>query len=99
GPRRLGVAPMLNNLGEIVEIVERLHHPTPLTPYLEQYVPIALDSQALLQGLTFEPIESKETPMKVLHIDSSILGDNSASRVLSREMVSKLQSEHPEAVG
>ncbi len=35
--------------------------------------------------------------MKVLHIDSSILGDNSASRVLSREIVSRLQAEHPEA--
>src|SRR3569833_2988561 len=35
--------------------------------------------------------------MKVLHIDSSILGDNSASRVLSREIVAKLQAEHPEA--
>src|SRR5258708_514946 len=35
--------------------------------------------------------------MKVLHIDSSILGDNSASRVLSREIVSRLQAQHPEA--
>jgi FMN-dependent NADH-azoreductase len=38
-----------------------------------------------------------ETTMKVLHIDSSILGDNSASRVLSREIVSRLQAEHPKA--
>jgi FMN-dependent NADH-azoreductase len=35
--------------------------------------------------------------MKVLHIDSSILGDNSASRVLSREIVSRLAAEHPGA--
>ncbi len=35
--------------------------------------------------------------MKILHIDSSILGDNSASRVLSREIVSRLQAEHPHA--
>jgi FMN-dependent NADH-azoreductase len=35
--------------------------------------------------------------MKVLHIDSSILGDNSASRVLSREIVSSLAAEHPDA--
>jgi FMN-dependent NADH-azoreductase len=35
--------------------------------------------------------------MKVLHIDSSILGDNSASRVLSREIVSRLTAEHPGA--
>lgn len=35
--------------------------------------------------------------MKVLHIDSSILGDNSASRVLSREIVSTLQAEHADA--
>jgi FMN-dependent NADH-azoreductase len=31
--------------------------------------------------------------MKVLHIDSSILGDNSASRVLSKEIVSRLLAE------
>ena len=35
--------------------------------------------------------------MKVLHIDSSILGDNSASRVLSRAIVARLQAEHPGA--
>jgi FMN-dependent NADH-azoreductase len=35
--------------------------------------------------------------MKVLHIDSSILGDNSASRVLSRAIVSRLTAEHPAA--
>lgn len=35
--------------------------------------------------------------MKVLHIDSSILGDNSASRVLSREIVAKLTAENPDA--
>jgi len=35
--------------------------------------------------------------MQVLHIDSSILGDNSASRVLSKEIVSWLLAQHPEA--
>jgi FMN-dependent NADH-azoreductase len=35
--------------------------------------------------------------VKVLHIDSSILGDKSASRVLSREIVSSLSAEHPDA--
>jgi FMN-dependent NADH-azoreductase len=35
--------------------------------------------------------------MKVLHIDSSILGDNSASRVLSRAIVSSLSAQHPDA--
>jgi FMN-dependent NADH-azoreductase len=35
--------------------------------------------------------------MKVLHIDSSILGDNSASRVLSKEIVSRLSADHPGA--
>jgi len=35
--------------------------------------------------------------MKVLHIDSSILGDNSASRVLSREIVGGLTATHPGA--
>jgi FMN-dependent NADH-azoreductase len=35
--------------------------------------------------------------MQVLHIDSSILGDNSASRVLSKEIVSRLLAEHADA--
>jgi FMN-dependent NADH-azoreductase len=35
--------------------------------------------------------------MNVLHIDSSILGDNSASRLLSRELVSRLTAENPDA--
>jgi FMN-dependent NADH-azoreductase len=35
--------------------------------------------------------------MQVLHIDSSILGDNSASRVLSKEIVSRLLTQHPGA--
>lgn len=35
--------------------------------------------------------------MKILHIDSSILGDNSASRVLSKEIVSQLTAQRPEA--
>lgn len=35
--------------------------------------------------------------MKILHIDSSILGDNSASRVLSKEIASRLTAQHPEA--
>ena len=34
--------------------------------------------------------------MKLLHIDSSILGDNSASRVLTREIVSQWQATVPE---
>jgi FMN-dependent NADH-azoreductase len=35
--------------------------------------------------------------MKILHIDSSILGANSASRVLSRELVSRLTAGNPGA--
>jgi FMN-dependent NADH-azoreductase len=35
--------------------------------------------------------------MNLLHIDSSILGANSASRLLSRELVSRLTAEHPGA--
>ncbi|HEX4573482.1 MAG TPA: NAD(P)H-dependent oxidoreductase [Gemmatimonadales bacterium] len=35
--------------------------------------------------------------MKVLHIDSSILGEGSASRALTREIVERLRSEHPKA--
>jgi FMN-dependent NADH-azoreductase len=35
--------------------------------------------------------------MKVLHIDSSILGEGSASRALTRGIVERLQTEHPDA--
>lgn len=35
--------------------------------------------------------------MKVLHIDSSILGEGSASRALTREIVARLKREHPDA--
>ncbi|MDR6181270.1 MULTISPECIES: FMN-dependent NADH-azoreductase [Asaia] len=35
--------------------------------------------------------------MKILHIDSSILGDNSASRVLTAETISHLKASHPGA--
>jgi FMN-dependent NADH-azoreductase len=35
--------------------------------------------------------------MKILHIDSSILGEGSASRALTREVVAQLRKAHPEA--
>ena len=35
--------------------------------------------------------------MKVLHIDSSILGEGSASRALTRGIVERLKAEHPDA--
>ena len=35
--------------------------------------------------------------MKILHIDSSILGEGSASRALTREIVTQLRKSHPEA--
>src|ERR1700716_404708 len=35
--------------------------------------------------------------MNLLHVDSSILGDNSASRLLSRELVSRVTAENPGA--
>jgi len=35
--------------------------------------------------------------MQVLHIDSSILGESSASRALTREIVGRLKEQHPEA--
>jgi len=35
--------------------------------------------------------------MRILHIDSSILGEASASRALTREIVAGLKSAHPEA--
>ena len=35
--------------------------------------------------------------MNILHIDSSILGANSASRLLSRELVTRLTAENPDA--
>jgi FMN-dependent NADH-azoreductase len=38
-----------------------------------------------------------ETIMKVLHIDSSILGEGSASRQLTREIVARWRAAHPDA--
>jgi FMN-dependent NADH-azoreductase len=35
--------------------------------------------------------------MKILHIDSSILGEGSASRALTREVVARLRKSHPAA--
>lgn len=35
--------------------------------------------------------------MKLLHIDSSILGDNSVSRALTAQLVARIRAEHPEA--
>jgi len=39
----------------------------------------------------------KVTGMKVLHIDSSILGENSVSRQLSQAIVTQLQAKHTDA--
>jgi len=39
----------------------------------------------------------KVTGMKVLHIDSSILGENSVSRQLSQAIVTQLQAKHADA--
>jgi len=36
-----------------------------------------------------------ESAVKLLHIDSSILGENSASRTLTREIVSRWRAAHP----
>jgi FMN-dependent NADH-azoreductase len=36
-----------------------------------------------------------EKPMKLLHIDSSVLGENSASRSLTAAIVARLRAEHP----
>src|SRR5215471_5745089 len=38
---------------------------------------------------------TKGTQVKLLHIDSSILGDNSVSRVLSAEIVARQRALHP----
>jgi FMN-dependent NADH-azoreductase len=39
--------------------------------------------------------DSMEVHMRLLHIDSSVLGDNSASRSLSAAIVARLRREHP----
>jgi FMN-dependent NADH-azoreductase len=39
--------------------------------------------------------DSMEVYMKLLHIDSSVLGDNSASRSMSAAIVARLRAEHP----
>src|SRR5437879_10706702 len=41
-------------------------------------------------------LANRETVMKLLHIDSSILGDGSASRELTREIVARWTAAHPE---
>lgn len=38
----------------------------------------------------------KDMTMKLLHLDSSILGDNSVSRTLSKAAVAKVVAEHPD---
>jgi FMN-dependent NADH-azoreductase len=67
---------------------------------MEQYVLISLDSQVLFHRLRSHP-RIKTTygsaSVNILHIDSSILGDNSASRLLSRELVSRLTADNPGA--
>src|SRR6266403_3782312 len=67
---------------------------------MEQYVLIWTDYQVSFQGIGFAA--RLKTPsgahfMNILHVDSSILGDNSASRLLSRELVSRLTAENPTA--
>lgn len=44
--------------------------------------------------LTLKSNQGKENTMKLLHLDSSILGDNSVSRQLSTEIVNKIKSEN-----
>src|SRR5262249_51167543 len=40
GAGRLCVTTVLDHLGEVVEVVQGLHAPTELAPWIEQYVPI-----------------------------------------------------------
>src|SRR5690348_18485747 len=49
------------------------------------FLSLSAADQGLLQG----------TAMNLLHIDSSVLGENSASRALSAAIVARLRAEHP----
>ena len=50
----------------------------------------------LLRGRAAAPAPSKkDRPMKLLHIDSSILGQHSVSRTLSAEIVARQKALHP----
>jgi FMN-dependent NADH-azoreductase len=44
---------------------------------------------------TVRAVTPSETDMKLLHIDSSVLGDNSASRTLTAAIVSRMQAQTP----
>src|SRR5215475_231816 len=69
-----------------------------LTPKSGQYVPNWLDYQSVFHGIAYlQDQRSLEDSMKILHIDSSILADQSASRLLTRELVSRLKTENPDA--
>jgi len=66
---------------------------------MEQYVLISPDSQVLFQRIGSLPRTKTfgSNPLNILHIDSSILGDGSASRLLSRELVSRLTAANSSA--
>jgi FMN-dependent NADH-azoreductase len=57
-----------------------------------------MDTQPPFHEIAFSHVKSgaKEKVMKLLHIDSSILGEPSASRALTREMVARWTSARPE---
>src|ERR1700761_610121 len=67
---------------------------------MEQYVLVSPDYQLLFQGIVFYSTCRAHLgvkTMKILHLDSSILGAQSASRRLTAEIVTQLKATHPEA--
>ena len=41
--------------------------------------------------------QESESPMKILHVDSSILGENSATRAMTAHAIDKLREQYPDA--
>src|SRR5256884_6458896 len=69
----------------------------PLAPNSERYVPFFLDTQSSSYRLSFsQGVNKRETVVKLLHIDSSIQGEGSASRELTREIVARFKAERPD---
>src|SRR5689334_7457437 len=67
---------------------------------MERYVLFCPDSPGLFHKLGFCPSYSDhlgDLIMKILQIDSSILGPHSASRVLTAEIVAQLKTKYPDA--
>jgi len=81
----------VSRLWQIVLILERF------VPKLLAYQELAWKSQSIHRFTTSTPVTSplQENPMKLLHIDSAITGDQSVSRQLTAQAVAAWQAANP----